>query len=100
MAAKGAAKLRMISTQPSGRILSGVPPLKDVEPKVQEAIYVDKLQPALREYLTKLREQAFIYIKPGYIDTGASAKQTGPIETNIKEASAKNLKKKKKFGVF
>jgi peptidyl-prolyl cis-trans isomerase SurA len=79
---------------------SGILPLKDVEPKIQEAIYMDKLQPALREYLTKLREDAFIYIKPGYIDTGASAKQTGPIETTIKEASAKNLKKKKKFGVF
>ena len=81
-------------------IPSGIPSLKEVEPKIQEAIYMDKLQPALREYLTKLREEAFIYIKPGYIDTGASAKQTNPIETNVKEASAKNLKKKKKFGVF
>jgi len=78
----------------------GIPPLKDVAPRVQEAMYMDRLQPALRAYLTKLREDAFIYIKPGYLDTGASAKQTGPIETNIKEASAKNLKKKKKFGVF
>lgn len=81
-------------------VSSGTPSLKEVEPRVQEAIYMDKLQPALREYLTKLREEAFIYVKPGYIDTGASAKQTGPIETNIREASAKNLKKKKKFGVF
>ena len=81
---------------------SGIPPLKDVEPKVQEALYMQKLDPALREYLTKLREEAFIVVKPGYVDTGASAKQSNPIETSVKEASARNLKgkKKKKLGVF
>lgn len=79
---------------------AGIPALKEIEPKVQEAVYMDKLQPALRDYLTKLREDAFIEIKPGYVDTGASAKQTKPIETTVKEASAKKLKKKKKFGVF
>jgi peptidyl-prolyl cis-trans isomerase SurA len=79
---------------------AGVPTLKEIEPKVQEAVYMDKMQPALRDYLTKLREDAFIEIKPGYVDTGASAKQTKPIETTVKEASAKKLKKKKKFGVF
>jgi peptidyl-prolyl cis-trans isomerase SurA len=79
---------------------AGVPPLKDIEPKVQEAIYMTKLQPSLREYLTKLREEAFIDIKPGYVDTGASPKQTKPVETSVKESSAKKLKKKKKFGVI
>jgi peptidyl-prolyl cis-trans isomerase SurA len=84
----------------TGHTPAGIPPLKDIEPKVQEAVYMDKLQPALRDYLTKLREDAFIEIKPGYVDTGASPKQTKPIETTVKEASAKKLKKKKKFGVF
>ncbi|HYL13275.1 MAG TPA: peptidylprolyl isomerase [Terriglobales bacterium] len=79
---------------------AGVPALKEVEPKVQEALYMQKLQPALRDYLTKLREEAFIDIKQGYVDTGASAKQTKPVETTVKEASAKKLKKKKKFGLF
>jgi peptidyl-prolyl cis-trans isomerase SurA len=81
---------------------AGVPPLKDVEPKIQEAIYMDKLQPNLREYLTKLREEAFIDIKQGYVDSGASSKQTKPVETTVKEASAKKLKgkRKKKFGVI
>src|SRR5437016_13992405 len=60
---------------------AGVPPLKDVAPKVQEALYMQKLQPALREYLSKLREDAFIDVKGGYVDTGASAKQTKPVET-------------------
>jgi len=79
---------------------AGVPPLKEIEPKVQEAIYMTKLQPSLREYLTKLREEAFIDIKQGYVDTGASPKQTKPIETSVKETDAKKLKKKKKFGVI
>ena len=79
---------------------AGVPSLKEVEPKIQDALYMQKLQPALRAYLTKLREDAFIDIKPGYIDTGASAKQTKPVETTTRDLTAKNLKKKKKLGVF
>jgi peptidyl-prolyl cis-trans isomerase SurA len=47
--------------------------------------------------LTKLREEAYIDIKAGYIDSGASPNQTKPIETTTAKASeAKNLKKKKK----
>ena len=79
---------------------AGVPTLKQVEPRIQDALYYQKLQPALRAYLTKLREDAFIDIRPGYVDSGASPNQTKPVETATKEASAKNLKKKKKFGVF
>jgi len=76
--------------------MAGVPPLSEIEPKVQDAIYMHKLQPALRAYLTHLREDAFIYYKPGYMDTGASPNQTGPVETTAKDAGAKQLKKKKK----
>jgi peptidyl-prolyl cis-trans isomerase SurA len=79
---------------------AGVPTMKQVEPKIQDALYYEKLQPALRAYLTKLREDAFIDIRPGYIDSGASPNQTKPIETASKDAGAKNLKKKKKMGVF
>ena len=79
---------------------AGIPTLKEVEPRIQDALYMQKLQPALRAYLTKLREEAFIDPKPGYIDSGASAKQTKPIETTAKDVTAKSLKKKKKLGVF
>jgi peptidyl-prolyl cis-trans isomerase SurA len=60
---------------------AGVPPLKDVEPQIQEAMYSEALQPALRAYLTKLREDAYIDIKSGLVDTGASSKQTKPVFT-------------------
>jgi peptidyl-prolyl cis-trans isomerase SurA len=79
---------------------AGIPSLAEVEPRVQDALYMQKLQPALRAYLMKLREDAFIDIKPGYVDTGASPNQTKPVETADKETNAKQLKKKKKFGVF
>jgi peptidyl-prolyl cis-trans isomerase SurA len=80
--------------------MAGIPPLKEMEPRIQDAIYMQKLQPALRVYLTKLREEAFIDIKNGYLDSGASAKQTKPVETTSRDLTAKNLKKKKKLGVF
>lgn len=79
---------------------AGIPPLKDVDDRIKDALYMQKLQPALRIYLTKLREDAFIDIKAGYVDTGASPNQTKFIETNTKEADAKKLKKKKKFGIL
>jgi len=79
---------------------AGVPTMKEVEPRIQDALYMQKLDPALRAYLRKLREDAYIDIKPGYVDTGASPNQTKPVETTTKEASAKKLKKKKKFGLF
>lgn len=77
--------------------MAGIPPMKDVLPKIQDALYYGKLQPALRAYLTKLREEAYIDIKQGYVDTGASPNQTKPIETaSAKESGAKKLGKKKK----
>jgi peptidyl-prolyl cis-trans isomerase SurA len=79
---------------------AGIPSLKQIEPRIQDALYYQKLQPALRAYLTKLREDAYIDIRSGYIDTGASPNQTKPVETANKDASAKKLKKKKKFGIL
>jgi len=79
---------------------AGVPSLKEAEPRIQDALYMQKLQPALRAYLMTLRENAFIDIKAGYVDSGASSKQTKPVETTDKEAKTKNLKKGKKLGVF
>jgi peptidyl-prolyl cis-trans isomerase SurA len=75
---------------------AGIPPMSEVEPRIQDALYMQKLQPALREYLQKLREQAYIDVKPGYVDTGASPNQTKPVETTAKDTGAKELKKKKK----
>ena len=78
----------------------GVPPLKEVEPMIQERIYMTKMQPALREYLTKLRENAYIDLKPGYVDTGASPNETKPVYTTASAAESKPAKKKSKLWPF
>jgi peptidyl-prolyl cis-trans isomerase SurA len=83
--------------------MAGIPPMKDALPKIQDALYYEKLQPALRAYLTKLREEAYIKILPGYLDTGQSPNQTQPVETaSAKESDAKKLskKRKKKLGIL
>ncbi len=81
--------------------VGGVPPLKDVQQQIEQQIYVTKMQPALREYLTKLREEAYIDIKPSYIDTGASPNETKPIYTTAAaDETNSKPKKKKKFGLF
>ena len=59
----------------------GISAFKDVEPQVQEGMYMEMMQPALRAYLTKLRENAYLDVKPGFVDSGASAKQTKPVFT-------------------
>ena len=70
----------------------GVPPFKDVETQVEDAFYSSRMEPAMREFQTTMREQAFIDIKPGYTDTGASPKETKPIYS----AYTPPLPKKKK----
>jgi peptidyl-prolyl cis-trans isomerase SurA len=56
----------------------GVQPLKDVEPQVEDALYSQRMAPALRQYLTRLREESYIDIKQGYEDAGASPNETKP----------------------
>ncbi len=82
---------------------AGIPPLPEVKDQVENALYLKKLQPALRAYLTKLREDAYIDIKQGFVDTGASANQTKPVymAADTPASEGKELKKKKKrFLVF
>src|ERR1043166_6459164 len=57
------------------RTQAGVPPLADAESKINEKIYLEKIQPSLREYLTRLRTESFISIKAGYVDSGEAPKQ-------------------------
>lgn len=83
---------------------AGVPPLKDLDDKIRNVVYVQKLEPAARAYLTKLREEAFIEIRTGFVDTGASPNQQKPIivaaNTNNDEIKQAKKKKKKHFLVF
>jgi peptidyl-prolyl cis-trans isomerase SurA len=58
----------------------GVPAFKDVEPDVEQNYFMSRMEPAIRDYLTTMREDAYLEIKTGYTDTGASPnKQIFPI---------------------
>ena len=74
-------------------IAGGIPQYKDVESQVEENLYMARMEPAMRAYLTTMREQAFIDIKPGYTDTGASAKETKPIFSAYTPPAPKKKKK-------
>lgn len=54
------------------RHTAGQAAFEDVENEIQNRLYTPRFQPKIREYLTKLREFAFLEIKPGYIDAGAA----------------------------
>jgi len=54
------------------RYQAGLQPFEMVEPEVTEKLYMPKMQPAMRTYLTKLRQDAFLEIRVGYVDTGAA----------------------------
>jgi peptidyl-prolyl cis-trans isomerase SurA len=54
---------------------AGLMPLADAKPEIENQLYGPKMQPKVREYLTKLRTQAFLQIKSGFVDTGAAPGQ-------------------------
>jgi peptidyl-prolyl cis-trans isomerase SurA len=56
-------------------VTGGVPEFKDVEQDVEQNYYEGRMMPAMRDYLTKMREDAYVEVKPGLTDTGASGNQ-------------------------
>jgi peptidyl-prolyl cis-trans isomerase SurA len=54
---------------------AGLESLADAKPEIENQLYGPKMQPKIREYLTQLRRQAFLQIKPGFVDTGAAPGQ-------------------------
>ncbi|HXM94300.1 MAG TPA: peptidylprolyl isomerase [Candidatus Dormibacteraeota bacterium] len=77
----------------------GQQPQAKVENEIMERLYSERMEPALREYLKKLREQSYVVIKPGFQDI------SGGGNSEIQEVSAvaestKAKKAHKKFGLF
>jgi peptidyl-prolyl cis-trans isomerase SurA len=56
----------------------GNPQFKDVENDVEQSYFEAKAGPAMREYLAQLRDEAAIYIKPGFEDSAATAAEKHP----------------------
>lgn len=50
---------------------AGEQPYDKVEGEISNKFYQDKMQPALRSYLSELREESFLTIKPGFVDSAS-----------------------------
>ena len=50
---------------------AGLASFEEVLQDIQNKLYPDRFEPAYRGYLNKLRQTAFLEIKPNYTDTGA-----------------------------
>jgi len=61
------------------RYSSGIPKFEEVEQRVNEVLYDQRMQPDLREYMKRLRKESYIYKAPGYVDTG----EERPSETQL-----------------
>jgi parvulin-like peptidyl-prolyl isomerase len=59
------------------RFEAGQAPFEEVKGEIQDRISQVRMEPKVRVYLTTLREDAFLEIKEGYVDSGAApAKDT------------------------
>jgi peptidyl-prolyl cis-trans isomerase SurA len=82
---------------------AGQATFEEVEQEITDKMFMPKMQPAIREYLTKLRQEAFLEIKDGWQDTGAApGKQTAWVdpaqlrpETVTKEEVLSKIRKKR-----
>jgi peptidyl-prolyl cis-trans isomerase SurA len=77
----------------------GEQPFSKVENEIQNRLYEEKLQPALREYLKTLREQSYVVIKPGYQEM-AGGGNSEIQEVNATPEVAKEKKGHKKYLLF
>ncbi len=85
------------------RYAAGLASYEQVEAEIGERLSMPLMQPKVRAYLTKLREDAFLEIRKGYVDSGAAPgkdtswkeiQQLKP-QTVTKEEVARHKKRKK-----
>ena len=81
---------------------AGQASFEEVKEEVMQRMAAPKMQPRVREYLTKLRQDAFLEIKEGYLDSGAApgkdtawkdAVELKPQTTTKEEVAARHKKK-------
>src|SRR5207237_1001033 len=52
---------------------AGLQPEDKVDNEIMSRLYDDKMRPALRDYLDTLRQDSYVDVKPGYVDSAAVA---------------------------
>jgi peptidyl-prolyl cis-trans isomerase SurA len=79
---------------------AGLQPVSKVENEIMNRIYLQKMQPQMREYLARLREESYVTVKPGFTDSaavpGASViQEVAPTPDAQQKANAKKKLKPK-----
>ncbi|MBK5292178.1 MAG: peptidylprolyl isomerase [Acidobacteriia bacterium] len=82
---------------------AGQAQLEEVESEIMERLYMPRFQPKIREFLTQLRQDAFLEIKEGFVDSSAAPGKktawTDPAqlkpETVTKQEVASNPRRKR-----
>jgi peptidyl-prolyl cis-trans isomerase SurA len=75
---------------------AGLQPQDKVENEIMNRIYSQKMIPTMREYLSQLREQSYVMVKPGYTDS-AAVPGASVIQEVAPTPDAADAKKKKKI---
>jgi len=91
------------------RFEAGQASFDEVKTEIEDRLREPKIEPRVREYLTRLREEAFLQIKDGYVDSGAApgkdtrwqdAAQLKPQTTTKEEVASRIKNRRKLFGVI
>jgi peptidyl-prolyl cis-trans isomerase SurA len=76
---------------------AGLQPVDKVENEIMNRLYMQKMQPQMRDYLGQLREESYVMVKPGYTDTAAVAGASVITEVQPTPDVAVKKKEKKKL---
>jgi peptidyl-prolyl cis-trans isomerase SurA len=88
------------------RYKPGLASFEEVENEITERMAMPEMQPKVRAYLTKLREDAYLQIRAGYVDSGAApgkdttwkdVAQLKPQTVTKEEVAARKRRKKLLF---
>ncbi len=75
--------------------------LAKVESEIMDKLYGERMEPALRDYLRKLREESYVIVKPGYVDSaGLGGVPIQEISAAPEASKAKKSPGHKKFLIF
>jgi peptidyl-prolyl cis-trans isomerase SurA len=76
---------------------AGLQPQAKVENEIMNRLYMQKMQPQMRDYLGTLRTESYVMVKPGYTDTAAVAGASVITEVQPTPDVAAKKKEKKKL---
>ncbi len=74
------------------RYEAGLQPLEKVEQQIESRLQAQMMEPRVREYLNTLRQDSYVIVHPGYVDSAAVATST-PIVEEVPEAPKKSSSK-------